>query len=224
MYTTCCLTQVHFLVSSGSIFLATAATDGYITFWDVFESLNKHSVTVEDGQVQTHSQTAIPNPGTISWQAQTRLHQSAIKCMTVAQIAEDSFLILTGGDDNALAITRITLGRHLQDGEVHCSVLLLPKAHASAVTAITLVDNPMADRDLFLQLRFATSSNDQRLKLWSACMDLSKPGVEGLEITKDSDVYTSVADVSSMDTVNDGSDKKGVLVCGVGMELWSING
>lgn len=143
--------------------------------------------------------------------------------MTVAQVAEDSFLLLTGGDDNALALTRVTLGSPSQGGEFHCSVLILPKAHASTVTAITLVDNPMTDRDLTLQLRFATSSNDQRLKLWSACIDLSKPGVEGLEVTKDSDMYTSVADVSSMDTLTDGSDKKGVLVCGVGMESWSIN-
>jgi len=144
--------------------------------------------------------------------------------MAVAQVGEDSLLILTGGDDNALALIRVSLGSHLQNGEVHCSVLLVPRAHASAVTAITLVDHSVVNRDPSPHLRFATSSNDQRLKLWSAAVDLSEPGVEGLEITKDSDAYTSVADVSSMDTLTDGSDKERVLVCGVGMELWRVTG
>lgn len=144
--------------------------------------------------------------------------------MAVAPIAEDSFLILTGGDDNALAFTRVTLGRHLHDEGPHCSVLLVPKAHASAITAITLVDTSVVSRRIAQELRFATSSNDQRLKLWCACVDLSKPGVDGLEITRDSDAYTSVADVSSMDTLTDGSNQKRILVCGVGMDLWNING
>ena len=147
--------------------------------------------------------------------------------MAVAQIAEDSFLILTGGDDNALAFTRITLGSILQASGPHCSVLLVPKAHASAITAITaitLVDSFVLNTGIPPRLRLATSSNDQRLKIWSACVDLSKPGVEGLEITKDSDAYTSVADVSSMDLLTDESNEKGVMVCGVGMELWKING
>lgn len=207
-------------MSSSFSYLATAATDGYVTFWEVFESLKRHGVTINAGRVQTRTQTGIPDPDTITWQTRIRVHQSAIKCMAVIQVAEDSFLILTGGDDNALAFTRVTL----RSEKVHSSVLLVPKAHASAVTAITLVDEAMANRDILPQLRFATSSNDQKLKLWSACVDLSKPGVDGLQITKDSDLQTSVADVSSMDTLTDAPDKKRVLVCGVGMGMWNMNG
>lgn len=142
--------------------------------------------------------------------------------MTVVQLSEDNFLIVTGGDDNALAFTRVDFGGALPFGGLVSSTLLIPKAHASAITANTFVGMATSEQQDPPFLRFATSSNDQRLKLWSACIDLNKQGVDGLKIRRDANVYTSVADVSSMGVLPYESRPK-ILVCGVGMDMWTIN-
>ncbi|KAI9879510.1 MAG: hypothetical protein M1830_008302 [Pleopsidium flavum] len=222
-YGTCCLTQAHCFVSSQDVYIATAGTDGYIAFWNLTEDLRKHGVIVANGQAQLYSQLEVPFPETANWQTRTLVHQSAVKCMTLVQVPGDGNLIVTGGDDNALAFTCVKpLGTVPTEGP-QCSTLLIPKAHASAITAITFVGFASIRSGPSHHLRFATSSNDQRLKLWSAYLDLSKQGVNGLEITKDANVYTSVADVSSMDLLTDKSKKQKVFVCGVGVDVWSVN-
>ena len=183
--------------------------------------LKDHRIVVEDGQLRHKGELQVSTPGPICWQARTRVHQSAVKCMEVVRIDEYSYLFLTGGDDNALAITRVTVQGDA-DGP-QCSILLVPKAHASAITAITFVDSSPLDGDASLQLRFATSSNDQKIKLWSANIRRSEQGVDGLDITKDADAYTSVADVSSMAMFANSTNKRSVLVCGVGMDVWNVD-
>jgi len=205
------------------MYLATTGTDGYLVYWNLTDGLRKHGVIVANGQAQLHSQSEVPFPDTTNWQARTLVHQSAVKCMTVVRVSEDTTLIVTGGDDNALAFTRVRPGGTLPAEGPQCSTLLIPKAHASAITAITFVGFTSIRRGASHHLRFATSSNDQRLKLWSTCIDLSKQGVAGLEIRRDSNVYTPVADVSSMDVLTDKSNKKKIVVCGVGMDIWSVN-
>ena len=77
-------------------------------------------------------------------------------------------------------------------------------------------------RDATTRFRIITSGTDQRLKMWGVSVDTAKDGVEGVQVEKLSNVFTPVADVSSMAVVRGEDDRVGVLVCGVGIDLWSI--
>lgn len=220
-YMTCCLTQVHCMISCESISLVTAGTDGHLAFWNLADSLRNQGISIEHGRLQLQTQPGVPSPDTLTSQIHHRVHQSAVKSMVVVRVARNAFLLVTGGDDNALGLTLVHLESH--SGPEY-STLLLPKAHASAITAITCLTYSSWETNVSNEWDFATSSNDQRLKLWIVTIDLSKQGVEGLEIRKEGNVCTSVADVSSMDVFSDRSGCQKVLVCGVGMEAWSVDG
>lgn len=64
-----------------------------------------------------------------------------------------------------------------------------------------------------------TGSIDQRLKLWNVQVDPSLPGVEGLQVRKLQDMFTPVADVSSIAVLEVSRGGCAVLVCGVGMDV-----
>ena len=47
--------------------------------------------------------------------------------------------------------------------------------------------------------------------------------IEGVHVKLMKDVFTSVADVSSMEVMEMGEEAKGVLICGVGMDVWRVD-
>ena len=67
-----------------------------------------------------------------------------------------------------------------------------------------------------------SASIDQRVKLWDVRIGLTVPGVESLQVRKVQNVFTSVADVSSMSLLQLEENGTGVLVCGVGMGVWRM--
>jgi hypothetical protein len=71
--------------------------------------------------------------------------------------------------------------------------------------------------------RLASASNDQRLKTWMLSIDLSKPGVEGLKVTKDGSMYSAIADASCVEVMpGDGGEVGGVVIAGIGTEMWRV--
>ena len=143
------------------------------------------------------------------WHWRSRIHQSSIKSMIVIQIAPESLLTITGGDDNSLALTHTKFSNNGSD--ISSSTIRIPKAHASAITALAEIPSPYPQ-----QILFASSSNDQRLKLWGVVLhDKEVVGVE-----KGVSVGTAVADVSGM--VVSGESCMRVVVSGVGMEAWKV--
>lgn len=160
-------------------------------------------------------------------------------------------LLVSGGDDGAIAILRVspqlrigaeTLsastsieGRDVVDQESHTGVpVLLPRAHASAVTACALFTH---GEDIYV----LTAGNDEWVRLWrvsinSPSSSSSSPspsnqgqvqGEDGVEfadadavsVTRLTRLKTSVADVSSMAILHADEEAARVLVCGVGMEV-----
>ncbi len=177
--------------------------------------------------------------------ARFKIHQNCIKCLSTVQLSDNEVLLATAGDDGAVAFSRIssakTTGKELlspqtadslidlqetlHKSSAATSTLLLPKAHASAVTALQLLDsNPKSEGpDTLKQYRFVTSGNDQRLKTWLLTIDIDKPGVEGFAVSKVRNEATAIADVSSMDLVrNDEAGTRAVVVAGIGLEVWSM--
>lgn len=180
---------------------------------------------------------------TLNWTARFKVHQNCIKCLSTVQLSDNEVLLATAGDDGAVAFSRMLLaeiaGKDLpsqsiadssvsQQGSLHrssvlTSTLLIPKAHASAVTALQLIDSKCERPDSPKQYRFVTSGNDQRLKTWLLTIDMDKPGVEGFAVSKERNEATAIADVSSMDLVkNDETGTRGVVIAGIGLEVWPM--
>lgn len=181
-YLTSCLTQVVRIDSHRSV---TAATDGHLTLWDSSAKASS------------------------SWSSCQKTHQSAVLVIATHHLPDASVLLLTGGDDNALAITRYT-------SELALSTLLIPRAHAAAVTALAIVPR---DNDGFT---LVSSGLDQYVKVWDVAVNAEKPGIDGVEVRRRCKVFTPVADVSGMALLKDEGRGTGVLVCGVGMDVWRL--
>ncbi|KAK5711621.1 WD repeat-containing protein 6 [Elasticomyces elasticus] len=180
-YLTSCLTHVFAIHDA----LMTTATDGHITVW--------------------HNEA-----GELGWTHRHKLHQSSILSTINHTLSDGSTLVITGGDDNGIGITRLTAAGNMK-------TLLLPRAHAAAVTGLAITST---SKD---SLTFASGSLDQRLKLWQADVNVSLSGVHGVDFKRLGSEYTAVADVSSLAsyTMDDGAVR--VLVGGVGVDFWRLS-
>lgn len=205
-YLTSCLTQcLHLYPASphpkNAISLMTGSTDGHIALWN-------HSEAIEQPW------------GSLQWTTRHKIHQNAILALVSCNLPDKPLLLITGGDDNAIGITRVPEGGN---GGASWRTLLVSRAHAAAVTALCVVkveDSP--SRDLRSRLWLVSASIDQRIKLWSIDVNREKDGIDGVDVMLIKNVFTSVADVSSMESMRVG-DGNGVLVCGVGMDVWKID-
>ena len=205
MYKTCVLTQVENLASSvGRV--CTSSSDGHLELW------GPENVSSPDFRL-THKQS---------------VHQSSIHSLvqiktigghrpTNSSGAAEVLILLTGGDDQAIGITRAQVLK--EDTEsFKLYTLLIPNAHASAVTSIALAGST---RDAKCH-RFVSVGTDQRLKTWVLEIDSISEGVEGMKVKKVDDIPTGVADASSLSTFRDGGGLWRVVVVGVGMECRTL--
>ncbi|KAK7544392.1 WD40-repeat-containing domain protein [Phyllosticta citribraziliensis] len=210
-YATSCLTQVihvdyrHFL---------TAGTDGHITFWPNIQTTSS-----------SHKKAAVDNLRTeLSFATRKMVHQSTVKALSHQRITADAALLLTGGDDNAVALSLIKT-RHNHEtktSSTSVSTLIMPTAHAATVTASALL-RCSEDENRFLAV---TSGNDQRVKVWEITVDLEKEGVEGVDVSCVADEPTAVADVSDMAVLGckeEDERRRTVVLVGVGMDAWTLD-
>lgn len=148
-----------------------------------------------------------------------RIHQSSIMSMDCIDLGIRR-LIATGGDDNTLALTLLEPTENLR-------TMLIPKAHAAALTALKIVHH---EQCLWGHAAvILTVGNDQRVKAWGIKWHTSG-GLSDhqLQITLLQEAWTSVADVSNIEVL--GSVRENVLglefdvvIVGVGMEVLQIN-
>lgn len=225
-YTTFCLTQALYLPFHNLLNLCTASTDGHICFWSLstLSVENKFSTgTTEPGIAcpdALHNEMPTPSGHStnLTWHSRTKIHQSSIKAMYSLPLSPSTFIILTGGDDGALGLARVTYSSnnssalHNSQPPLSCYVLVIPNAHAAAVTAVAyLGPSPRAynsfttkHRNAYSQVQqhiFATTGPDQRLQLWRVSFDLAKPGVEGFRVQKGGIWHTTVADAACLEVV-----------------------
>jgi WD40 repeat protein len=197
-YLTACLTDVRSLSleydddSCTTSRLLTTATDGHIALW---ESRVGHG---------------------LNWLSRQKVHQNAVLDATLVTLSDASTLLVTAGDDNGIGFSRVHAERFHRDGEPEIATLLVPRAHAAAVTALAMY---RYDKDCFYVL---SASIDQRVKLWDVRVVVTARGVDRVKVSKVQNAYTSVADVSSMALLQLEDGCKGVLVCGVGMDVWRL--
>lgn len=211
-YATSCLTQTAFLSPTT---LLTAGTDGYAVLWPL------HLAT------QTPSKYHTP----------LRLHQNSSKTLVSQAIpGTQATLLVSGGDDGSIALcvatpsapsTSPSSASPVPSGDVTLHPpTLVPRAHASAVTAVAIIPsnpNPNASsthpRDHSFHI--LSSGTDQWLRLWAINITLAvADGVNGggrgrgslgieIHVARAGKLKTSVADVSSMavlDSVSFGAE------------------
>ncbi|KAL8799090.1 MAG: hypothetical protein Q9182_006153 [Xanthomendoza sp. 2 TL-2023] len=208
-YTTHCLTASSYLHPHPHKILCTASSNGHIVFWPINDPLQQPPNTPVQ---ELHYHHGVP------------VHQNSIKSLFTLPLHPENHdsLIITGGDDGAIGITRRLLPKdHLSP---ITKTLLIPKAHAAAVNAVAYLRDASPSEGLSRGIQqhiFVSSGNDQRLKTWVV---RAREGfadeenlIEGIEVRLLGNRFTCVADVACLGTVVMG-DGVGVVVAGIGME------
>ncbi|KAI5294599.1 hypothetical protein KEM55_006542 [Ascosphaera atra] len=255
-YKSNCLTQLKFVLSQPAISLLSASTDGHIALWSITEAVSPFlSFTQDSGLLKrpddNHRESA--ETALISWHSSYMIHQNSIKALDLLVVDRDGtpgtpqsrrraedVIIVTGGDDNALAVTRISVGQG-RDSYPHSVSYVSPDRsdHAAAINDVLLLRYTAATTSMSeakkLELQFASSGNDQQLKVFNVTLGLADDGTLKAESKCLSDRYTAVADVASLgrvdpvatktitDETGQATNSFGVLVCGVGMDMWSFD-
>ncbi|KAF2172094.1 hypothetical protein M409DRAFT_49843 [Zasmidium cellare ATCC 36951] len=161
-YLTSCLTQVLHLHPPSTTLqtpttLLTASTDGHITLW---HHPNPQPTAVDK----------------LEWTYRHKIHQNAILALHSCNLPDQSRVLITGGDDNAIGITRV------QSEGNSCQSLVLPGAHAAAVTGLGVVDVEEGGGGAGVRIWLVSASIDQRVKLWRVDVDVGEEGVEGVDV------------------------------------------
>ncbi|KAL9017285.1 MAG: hypothetical protein Q9185_005376 [Variospora sp. 1 TL-2023] len=238
-YGTNCLTAIIHLPPlmhrSKHSYLCTASSDGHLAFWPA-DPISIYPPSEPDPDQRNN----IP----LTFSHRHRIHQSTIKCISaiaVSATAQNEFVVLSGGDDGALGVTRLTLpfGGGGGGEPPKCETLLYPKAHAAAINGIAYMTSAGGSSHTF-----ATSGNDQRVKMWgvecaAAAAAAAAPGVVpgakgGLRLMKKGDRPTTVGDVAAVcammsmvgrwDDRREEEEEEGIrvllllVVAGIGME------
>jgi hypothetical protein len=184
--------------------------------------------------------------------ASKQLHQSAITAVAALKVAANQWLVVTGGDDNAVGVTLLVFDNATGPTRVQIKSFMVNNAHAAAVTGISLFYTPMHNWERLGKdtMRAITVGLDQRLRTWDIEIDSSSFRSEtALTVRKGQSDWTSISDPSdlvsipqdALDTLNSangdtpytridaglGSDsvvefKRHMIVVGVGLETRTI--
>ena len=237
-----CLTQVRFLRSSSALNMITAATDGYVTLWNLtsvlepFYSLSS-SGTSDLSAKQPSQDLRVTSPAIISCENRYQMHSNSIKSLELSHVSDDVSVVLAGGDDNALTISLFRESSSSPEADraesgVRATTVSVPDAHAASITATKLLrqwqtETESGSGSARTEILFASSGNDHRVKLWSLQVDPEQDGPEGITgVRMVLDQYSAVADISSLDVMTESEEESEgstlrcmtLLVCGVGME------
>ncbi|RHZ62125.1 tRNA (34-2'-O)-methyltransferase regulator RTT10 [Aspergillus thermomutatus] len=221
-YTSNCLTQVRFLVEGSSIGLITASTDGHFTLWHLNPVLEPYyTISTSTLRLKQPVATLSISPPKIACENRYQIHSNSIKSLEMARISAKTSLVLAGGDDNALTLTLLSVDFTDADAGNHVCTITIPDAHAASITTIKILEQRQSDSQGKAQIIFASSGNDHRVKVWWAEVNATQSGAEAIQVGNLVDQYSAVADISSLDLIHDESGTR-LLVCGVGMELLSM--
>lgn len=249
-YGTNCLTQVQTLNN----ILCTASSDGHLALWQT-PTTNQESTGFTSSHRQPIHQSSIASmlaiPLPTNQSDITTNNKSSTEVTAVSKLPPNSppptnTIIITGGDDQSLALTLLIQPTASPPPQAHppapaaattsiSPLLIIPNAHASAITALAYLGH--IDNRNEMDFRFASVGNDQRLKTWvitvvrSSADDGGGLGASNVKVEKVGDVYTGVADASSLDAYREedagtggergeeNGEKWKLVVAGIGMEV-----
>ncbi|KAL4761522.1 tRNA (34-2'-O)-methyltransferase regulator RTT10 [Aspergillus foveolatus] len=217
-YTSNCLTQVRFLRTPSSLCLVTTSTDGHFTLWDITAVLEQFYHLDRPLRLKQPLGSLSIAEETIACEIRHQIHSNSIKTIDMVHLSDTVTLLLAGGDDNAITLTLL----HTDTETGRPATITIPDAHTASVNAVKAIEESIARNSGTVQLSFASSGNDHRVKLWRVTIDMQdRPVLDGVQVDNVLDRYSPVADISSLDVVHNGEGMK-LLVCGVGMEWFTV--
>ncbi|KAG0672600.1 hypothetical protein C6P45_000031 [Maudiozyma exigua] len=197
-YETCCILNTSFVQIRDRLYLLIAATDGYLTFYDLTSELS-FIANDKQGRIQINEINSIESTSKPVFKI--RVHKSGIKTLDVNVLDNGTeFQVFTGGDDNAIAMSIFRLKDVDITGEV---TSLIENAASSTVTSCQLFEN---------KNKLLTTSVDQRVRVW----DITSDNKLVLKHTK----YTTIADTGSCDIIKTDKNKQSIILGGVGLSVW----
>ncbi|KAI5288577.1 hypothetical protein KEM54_005100 [Ascosphaera aggregata] len=233
-YKTNCLTHVRFASYSSNTYLITASTDGHIAVWSIEDALAPFITYADGHHLEKLSQAATAQDSIIHWRSRHPIHQNSIKALEIIRpVSEPNtsrkapyFIIVTGGDDNSLAVTSISIPSSNSEENFSTSYISESRSdHAAAINDVAILHaSPVSKSTSQFRFQFASSGNDQQLKIFDVFLNLPNHDDNTQRMISSclEDVYTPVADVASMGCFYQAKSKC-LLVCGVGMDLWNID-
>ena len=237
MYTGYCLTQALFVRIKSHVCCCTASTDGYLTLWPLGleNKVEELSGPVEAASRYDTSLGLVILGNSLSFTERVQVHQSSVNCMSTINLSETDVLVATVGDDGAMAISRLQgidikkstspTGHPLNRFSDQHSMMVVPKAHASTIDALTYLGWMVERGDHESSHRFATCGKDQRLKIWRVTASLEHAGIRGFTIIREQDSPSRIADASMLacSTMDDQSSPC-VVIAGIGIEMHRVAG
>ncbi|KAL2201749.1 WD40 repeat-like protein [Sarocladium strictum] len=202
-YTGACITQIRHLTPGAveEMQLVTGSTDGHLCIWKSDASTATYQIS-----------------------SSKKLHQNTIKAMDIYKTKDGSsghtnnFLVLTGGDDNAIYLSQIHSSASSEDPKTTAYSIIqessFPRAHTASINGIAILP-PSETACASCGYTGVSTSNDQRVKLW----DLGHSG-QNLALLEDR--YSGVADPGDLEVLH--GDRGTLITGGVGMEVWQVNG
>ncbi|KAI8060142.1 WD40-repeat-containing domain protein [Gongronella butleri] len=205
----CILQMDHCLVQQDQgrdrLLFFTAATDGRVAVWDISSALFATLETMDVLVDPTHPSTKFTEP--IS---HFSVHLSGVNALQVVHWDAQTLLVMTGGEDNAMAATLID--------KTTCAVVSgpahVPDAHASSLTGLHVLHAPTSTDHSVL---VATTSIDQRLNLWKVAQCGSD-----LQITLINAAFVDVPDPSALHGLQHG-DETYLAATGIGLQAFKYH-
>ncbi|KAI9659725.1 MAG: hypothetical protein M1831_003623 [Alyxoria varia] len=215
-YTSCCLTK--------SQFLAPTMNEPH----GVSKNRTAHSDNILGAATDGHLVVLYPYASSTPPPA-FQVHQNSIKALDKVSLPttdpqKSVHVVLSGGDDNVLAITILTFDNTSTKGDTtssarfsaherneHQSVsretVILPRAHAASVSAVKILPSSYSDSihgdeqhdTNRYRLSVASAGTDQYIKLWNVTIDANDPRAHTIDVQRAGKLFTPVADVSDME-------------------------
>ncbi|KAJ6256771.1 hypothetical protein Dda_8638 [Drechslerella dactyloides] len=215
VYKTSCLLQIRFCITvTGRVLMLTAGTDGHVTVWDITDSVITCGITVMSQTLRMEAFAELDTPVKLQMEQRVlcqQLHQNSVKTLATVEMDDGNIILLTGSDDTAICISKLGISA---SGSIDITSKLLERAHASAVTTITVLS---VTKD---SLEFISAGVDQQVKTWKVGLgdDMKDSSVVAVE-----DFYVGIPDVAAtaLLVARDGEARK-LLVGGVGVEILEI--
>lgn len=195
-YQTCCILNTSLVLIESQLYLLIAPTDGYLSFYNIsselpFLKINGNSISIQQKEISLVKSGRDP-------ELSLRVHKSGIKNLDI-YIDHNIFYVSTGGDDNAVGLSKFTINDGKIEGETTC---MIEKAASSTVTSCSFLDN---------NSKLLTTSVDQRVRIWDIIAD---------KLVLKEVQYTTVADTGSSDIIKTEDGTDAILIGGVGLSIW----
>ncbi|KAL5338412.1 WD40-repeat-containing domain protein [Aspergillus crustosus] len=221
-YTSNCLTQVRFLRTASSLCLITTSTDGHFTLWDLTTVLETYYDLTPTLRLKQPLKSILTEDS-IACESRHQIHSNCVKSIDMVSLSDATTLVVAGGDDNAISLSLLYTDINNTEQSFSAATISIPDSHTASVNAVKVIEQSVTRTDNTIQLSFASSGNDHRVKVWNVDIDLKdRPTLDGIEVRNLLDRYSPVADISSLEVVLDQGEIK-LLVCGVGMEYFKVD-